>query len=369
MPDRVIAVDGTPLSRRTDGIGRWSANVVERTARARPAWEFVVVGFADDRRRPYLLPDLPNVRRVLLPVPRRLYQAWYSLVGPVAVDRFVPEVDALLATNFAPFPALRRVPSVVTVYDLTFVDLPEVVERRNLAHLRRHVPRALRTADVVTTISPFTAQRIDEVFPGHRPVRVVDCGLAPAFLRAEHVPGPPLPERYVLAVGTLEPRKNLVTLLRAWALLPDALRREVRLVVVGSAGWGPHARPSDVPADILEGVVFTGYVDDEQLPSVYAGARAFAFPSVYEGFGLPLLEAMSSGVPAVVSDIPPFRAIGGDLVEYAAPRDPVAFAEALTGVLTRPDASRVARARDRARAWTWEASGEQMARAIEEVLP
>ncbi|WP_034621886.1 glycosyltransferase family 1 protein [Cellulomonas sp. URHE0023] len=363
-----ILVDGTPVSRRTDGIGRWSANVLRETALARPDWRLVVVGFSDDRSRPYLLPELPNVERLFLPVPRRAYQAVYSLVGRMPVDRWVPRADALVSTNYTAFPAVSNTPSVVTVFDLAYVDLPDVIEKRNLAHLRKHVPRTMTEASAITTISPFTESRIDAEFPGHAPVHLVDCGLDPQFLAPRSSGGPRLPDGYVLAVGTLEPRKNLVTLLRAWALLDPDVRRRHPLVVVGSAGWGEQQPPADIPADVLAGVTFTGYVEDADLPAVYAGAALFVFPSRYEGFGLPLLEAMSCGVPAVVSDIPPFHEIGTDLVDYADPDDPSDFARAVTERLGSRDDGRVALASERARAWTWERSGAQMAATIEGVL-
>lgn len=367
-PGLVVAVDGTPLFRRTDGIGRYAANVLRATALARPTWRFVVVGLRPDDDGPSLVPDLPNVTSVVVPLPRRWYQAACSFGVRFPVDHWVPRADVLLAMNFTDVPVLRGVPSVVTVFDLTYADLPEVVEARNLAHLRRAVAPAVRRASRVTTISPFTSERLDAVLPDHAPVRLVDCGLDPSFLSPPAGPGPTLPSRYVLAVGTLEPRKNLVTLLRAWALLDPRVRDGRRLVVVGRQGWGRDDVPADVPSDVLDDVVFTGWVDDADLPGVYARAEAFVFPSLYEGFGLPLLEAMASGVPAVVSDIAPFRAIGEDLVTYVPPREPAAFAAALTDALDRPDAARVAAARDRARAWTWERSGEQMATVLQEAV-
>ncbi len=377
---RVVGVDGTPLYRRTDGIGRYTANLVRAVAVARPGWRFVIVGFSDDRAGPSLVPVLPNVEQVFLPFPRRAYQAAYSYLVRVPVNRLVPRFDVLLGTNYTRFPALRHTPSVVVVYDLTYVDLPEVVERRNLGYLRRHVPRTIAQADVVVAISEFTAQRIDEVFPGHRPVRVVDCGLDPGFLVGapgaperldtdpSGTPGPPdLPAAYVLCVGTLEPRKNLVTLLRAYAVLDPAVRSSYPLVVVGRAGWGPADLPDDIPLAVSEAVRFTGYVEDTDLPGVYRGASLFVLPSLYEGFGLPLLEAMASGVPCVVSDIDPFRSIGGDLVDYVDPLDAAALARVVERRLREPDDARTAAARARAVSATWQRSAVQLAAAIEEL--
>lgn len=375
-PTLVVGVDGTPLFRRVDGIGRYTANLLRATAEARPDWRFVVIGFRDDAGRPSLVPDLPNVEVVLLPAPRRAYQAVFSYLARVPVGRLLPRFDVHLATNYVAFPHLPGVPTVSVVYDLTYVDLPEVVEARNLGYLRRHVPRTVRESAAVAAISPFTAARVDEEFPGHPPVHVVDCALDPTFLAPAPAPGgaaPELPDGYVLAVGTLEPRKNLVTLLRAYALLDPAVRAGHPLVVVGKQGWGPGDVPADVPADVVAGVRFTGYVPDADLPSVYRGARLFVFPSRYEGFGLPLLEAMACGVPAVASDIPPFRTIGQDLVDYADPGDPGAFAAAITAALAAPQddparAARTARAVDAARARTWDRSARQLVAAVEDAL-
>jgi alpha-1,3-rhamnosyl/mannosyltransferase len=368
-----VGVDGTRLFRRVDGIGRYTANLLRATARARPEWRFVVVGFRGDDAGPSLVPDLPNVEVVLLPFPRRVFQAFFSYVARIPVDRWLPRLDAYVATNYALFPEVSSAPALAVIYDLTYVDLPEVVERLNLGYLRRHVPRAVRAAQALVAISPFTAQRIDEEFPGHPPVHVVDCGLDPAFRDAlaggrAHVHPVGLPERYVLAVGTLEPRKNLVALLRAYALLDADLRDSYPLVIVGKQGWGTADLPADVPAEVLGHVQFTGYVPDEDLPAVYRHAQLFVFPSRYEGFGLPLLEAMACGVPAVCSDIPTFREIGGDLVDYVDQEDPAAIAAAMSRSLSEPGDARTRKAAEAVHAWTWERSAKQLTAALGSIV-
>lgn len=359
QPTRLIGVDGTSLFRAVDGIGRYSANVLRAAAEQSPDWTFLVIGFAQDRSAPSLVPDLPNVRRHFLPIPRRFAVGMHVFGIPLNVRRLLPPLDALVCLNFTLFPVVSGVPTLAIIYDLTYHDHPEVMAARNRAHLARQVPRTVEKASVVGAISAFTAHRITDVYPDHAPVVIVPCGLDERFLTPDDSSASALdlPPRYVLAVGTLEPRKNLVTLIRAYAQLDTTLFEEYPLVIVGRKGWGPNDLPDDIPTAVAEAVRYTGYVEDADLPAVYSGASLFVFPSIYEGFGLPLLEAMACGVPAVASDIETFAEIGSRLVDLVPPTDPAAFAAAITARLAEPDPERTEAARGRARAWTWERSG------------
>jgi alpha-1,3-rhamnosyl/mannosyltransferase len=180
-------------------------------------------------------------------------------------------------------------------------------------------------------------------------VFVTPNGVDPSFFELRPPEGPR--PRYLLAVGTFEPRKNLPVLLEAFR----ALRREGRdlqLVVVGRQAF-TQLLPL---GDLAPHVRLTGLVPDEELRSLYAGATCFVLPSLHEGFGLPLAEAMAVGVPAVASDIPALREVGGEAVRYAPPGDPEGFAAAIRAALDDVDGSRlrVAAARGRARRFRWE---------------
>jgi alpha-1,3-rhamnosyl/mannosyltransferase len=213
-------------------------------------------------------------------------------------------------------------------------------------------PQALARADAIFTVSE--AAREDLVRGAHATrerIHVTPNGVDARFFDARAPEGPRAP--YLLSVGTLEPRKNLPTLLDAFR----ALRREGRdleLWLVGHRGW-QHSVPI---GDLAPHVRILGPVPDEELPAVYAGAACFVLPSLYEGFGLPLAEAMAAGTPAVASDIPALREVGGEAVRYADPHDPASFTAAIRAALDDREGARLraAAARGRARRFRWEAT-------------
>ncbi|MCW2614188.1 MAG: glycosyl transferase, group 1, partial [Frankiales bacterium] len=250
--------------------------------------------------------------------------------------------DVFHATNFV-LPPLRRARGVVTVHDLAFLRMTETVSAAS-ARYRVLVPRSVRRARVVLTPSRAVAEQVREAYAPTVPVVAVPHGVDPAWSSAP----PPddalrrrlgLPREYVVFVGTLEPRKDVATLLAAHRLLPDA----PPLVLVGPAGWGARADVS--------GCVTPGFLSDDELRPVVAGASALVLPSRDEGFGLPVLEALAAGTPVVASDLPVLREVGGEQVTYAPVGDVEAFAEALRSVLAGPGDA--AARRSHAAGFTW----------------
>jgi alpha-1,3-rhamnosyl/mannosyltransferase len=204
---------------------------------------------------------------------------------------------------------------------------------------------AARTCDRVFVNSSFTASEVVELLrvPKERIV-VAYPGIDPRF-RPEgeeaDLGGP-----YVLTVSTLEPRKNLPALVKAFALLRQR-QPELTLAIAGLKGWGEQ-----LPA--TEGVRLLGFVSDDELARLYRGAAAFAYPSLFEGFGIPVVEALASGVPAVVSSHPSLDEAAGDEALRADPKDPEAFADALEQALDAPRGQGVGHTTQ----FTWRACGE-----------
>jgi glycosyltransferase involved in cell wall biosynthesis len=260
---------------------------------------------------------------------------------------------------------------VVTVHDLTPVDHPECMGRLFGLWYRRLWKKLLPRVRRILTVSRFTRQRILDVY-GLDEDRVVVTPLAAAqsfrpagdeqIAQARRAAGIG-PEPYILTVGTIEPRKNLPRLLEAWKQVYPK-HRGLRLVVVGAAGsegvFGRSAQPSP-PA----GVLLAGRVEEAHLPGLYSGAELMVYPSLYEGFGLPPLEAMACGTPVVVSNAPALVEVVGQVGRIVQARDAGAIAEGILEVLEASDRQTLARkSLDRAACFSWDAA----ARATLDVL-
>lgn len=277
---------------------------------------------------------VPQHARVL-PVPRPvLYDAWHFAGGLAPPYRW--GADLVHAPSLA-VPPRSRVPLVVTVHDAAAELFPEAFTARGRRFHRQGLAAAAKRADLVLTVSASAAEEIvshSDIDPDR--IRVVHNGVEPrvveASRREEILAGYGLAGRpYVLWVGSLEPRKGVETLLGA---AREVRRRrgapEFRLVLTGYEGW---LRPEFGPSVLGEFVVQTGTVGDEELWALYGGATLFAFPSLHEGFGLPVLEAMSQGTPVLASDIPALREVTGGAAVLAPPRNVTEWARLLGDLL------------------------------------
>jgi len=369
----LVGLDATPLLGRRTGIGRYVAALLPELQRL-PAGadgnglRLVATAFTL-RGRGELAALLPaGVRDRSRALPARLLQRVWARAELPSVTSLVGRVDVFHGTNFVlPPPGSAR--GVVTVHDLAFLHAPATVSTTSQA-LRDLVPRALARADVVCTPSRAVADEVADAYrlPADR-IQVTPLGVDPAWSttpppdaawRAERG----LPERYVLFVGTLEPRKMLPTLIEAQRLLQDSAARGVPLVLLGPAGWGPRLDLTGLADDLVH---TTGWRPDDDVRRIVAGAAVLAFPSAAEGFGLPPLEAFAAGVPVVASDLPVTREVLGTdtrLADLVPAGDAAALAGALERRLTRPDTDgAVAGRRRRAASFTWAATAAATAEA------
>ncbi|MCU0309427.1 MAG: glycosyltransferase family 4 protein [Acidimicrobiales bacterium] len=360
-----LAVDATPLLGPRTGVGTFTAEVLGHLAQKGPDLRVVAFGLTWRGRHDLTALTPPGVATVRRPMAARpLREAWRRFDVP-PIEWWTGAIDVVHGPNFV-VPPTRRAARVVTVHDLTCVRFPEMCTRDVLAYpalLRRAVARGAW----VHAVSEAVGVEVVEHFavPPDR-VRVVPNG-APDALdvdRLAHLA--PLgratagAERYVLALGTLEPRKDLPSLVAAFDVLAehdDALR----LVVAGPDGWGAQEVGRSIAAAAhRDRIVRLGWVDDHERSALLAGAAVFAYPSRYEGFGLPPLEAAAHRCPVVATTTGALPEVLGDAAEWSPPGDVDGLVEALRTVLERPGRADelVTRGLARLRRYSWDTTVE-----------
>ncbi|MBI5034334.1 MAG: glycosyltransferase family 4 protein [Chloroflexi bacterium] len=301
---------------------------------------------------------------------------WEQFAQPFALKK--NRIDLLHALAFAG-PLATTIPWIATVYDLSFMLYPQSFNTANRVYLTWGVRHSLRHADRVIAISASTKRDMVRLF-GASPnkIDVVYCASDDTFTPAkdpttiaEFRRRKNLPEKFILHVGTIEPRKNLARLVRAFARAKRSAKFPHCLVLVGARGW----KYADVDAaieqaDIKDAVIFAGYAPQNELPLWYQIADLFAYPSIYEGFGLPPLEAMACGTPVVTSNASAIPEVVGDAAITVAPDDEAALGDAIIRVLTDHALyeQMVARGLAQAKKFSWERAAKKTTAIYRAVL-
>jgi glycosyltransferase involved in cell wall biosynthesis len=355
-----ICLDLSAAAHERAGLGRYAASLAGALLELEPT----LTAFINDPRESSLPPPLNALPTYTARLPRKRWRlrAAVSYFGGPTIDHAFPGVTLFHATEHL-LPKLSRARSVFTLHDIAYLLFPQYHLLQNRIYLALMMPRFLARADRIIAVSENTrrdALRFYRLDPAK--IDMIPEGVEPHFrpetnpdrlvaLRTRYA----LPARFLLYIGTIEPRKNLPTLLEAYRTLRD-WGCEFRLVIVGKKGWlckGFFHRLRELG---LEGeVIFPGYIPDDDLPALYSAAEAFVFPSLYEGFGLPPLEAMACGTPVVCSNASSLPEVVGDAGLLVAPDDVSGLAAAVERVLADPSlrAELSARGRERAARFTW----------------
>jgi glycosyltransferase involved in cell wall biosynthesis len=370
-----VALDATPLLGVPTGIGAFCGGALNALG---TRGDLDVRAFAVSwRRRRGIEARLPaTVAAVRRPMPARPLHALWSRGSLPPVEWFVGRVDVVHGTNYV-VPPTKAAGMVASVHDLTPLHHPELCNEATLAYPEL-IRRALRRGAWVHTDSAFVAGEVIEAFGAHPDrVRVVAPGVPPlptvapvashALVEATLPPGT---ARYILAVGTAEPRKDLPGLVRAFDQLADR-HADLALVLAGPPGWGEDALMSAIGRSRAGArVVRTGWLEPPALAALLGEAAVLAFPSLYEGFGFPPLEAMASGVPVVATRAGSLPEVLGDGAALVDVGDRDGLVQALDHVLT--DAAfrqrLVTAGIDRAASYSWERCGAGLAQLYRDVV-
>ena len=346
-----IAFDVSPLSHERTGVNNYIRGSLAGLAEvARPLGHEIVAFAPTSPAGKRVIPEAlagidVETKLVALPGAHYWRTAW-SMLGYPPAERFVGKFDVLHFSDWM-YPPQTRGVRATTIHDVVPLHHPQWTTKRTRSMHGRKYRNAALTCDVVFANSAFTAADFAESldFPLER-VLVAHPGIGADF--SADGPAADLGAPYILTVATLEPRKNLGTLVDAFALLADT---NLSLVVVGGQGWGEQPQ-LDRP-----GIVRLGRVPDEELARLYRGAQAVVYPSRFEGFGMPITEAMASGAPVVVSAHESMDEASGDAAVRADPESPQAIASAIREALVRRDDLR-AKGIERAHQFTWRHTGE-----------
>jgi glycosyltransferase involved in cell wall biosynthesis len=370
-----IGIDYTAAVRQMGGIGRYTRNLIRALAEIDQNGEYVL-WVAGGRRG---LDDSdwpPNFHLRTIPLSDRWVNLlWQRMRIPLPIESMVGHLDVFHSPDFVLPPTRSAARTLVTVHDLSFLRVPECFVPSFREYLKAAVRRSVARADAILADSESTRadlrellgvsdERIAVVYPGvearFRPIRETSVL---EVVQRKYV----LPERFILGVGTLQPRKNFTGLIDAFSRLMEP---DLQLVLAGGVGWLHEPILETISQRHLQDRVrLLGFVDDHDLPALYSLATVFAFPSWYEGFGLPVLEAMACGTPVVTANNSALPEVAGNaalMVDAASPQELAdALHVALVDEVRREELATAGFGH--ARQFTWERAAAQLQRCYEEL--
>ncbi len=322
-----VLVEASAAYNQGAGIGRYSRNILQRLIPMAADDEFRLLRAPEDRAiTRFDASSWPNAKPRTLPFSRRnADRLWFRVRAPIDARLFAGSADVVYSPDFTA-PPMWRVPRMITVHDLAFLTHPDHTTDALRRYLESVVPRQVESADLVAVVSRATADDVQRYYGvADEKIVLARNAVDDAFydvepLTAEQKQQYGLPSRYFVMLGTIEPRKNHELVLNA--IEHSGVGSSVPLVIIGRPGWG-HQSVMETIAELQRRglVIHRDDISDHQLPSIVASSQAMVYPSWTEGFGLPVAEAMATGVPVITSTAPALMEVGGDHAIYVDPQD------------------------------------------------
>ncbi len=365
-----LAIDGYEANAQIRvGVGRYAFELIAKIAKmqqgSRRVFDEVTV-YLPEPKRPHM-PEASRYFTYKVCFPKKL---WTFIGFPLALVTSAKKPDVVFSPTHY-LPRFVNIPRVIAVMDVSYLSYPELFRREDLHKLIHWTAYSVRHAARIITISEFSKRAIIEAY--HVPADRVTVAY-PALTDWQNKLPMATTEttrnterRYILTVGTLQPRKNFTRLIEAFSKLNET---DISLVIVGKKGWlYEEILAAPKRFGVEHRVKFMDFVPDDELPELYKNAACFVLPSLYEGFGLPVLEAMSYGIPVVVSNVSSLPEIAGDAGIYVEPENVESITRGLETALTEKSADRTKRitgGKKRAAEFTWERAADQVMRVLSE---
>lgn len=368
-----IGIDVTSAMMQGGGIGRYTRELVQATLAQDTAHEYVLFSAPPPAGKSLdaLFSANERVTHKIAPVSEQwLYRMWYRARLPISVQRFTGKLDLFHSPDFVLPPVGGNIPTLLTVHDLSFVHFPEVYPEVLVNYLNKVVPWSVERATHILADSEATKQDLMEIWrvPNEK-VSVLYSGVSEAFEKVEDAGRITAVRQkynlgdapYLLSVGTVQPRKNYQMLIQAFAPLADKFPHN--LYIAGGKGWLYDEMMAEIEKQgLTERVCFIGFVDDADLPTLYSAADLYLFPSIYEGFGLPMLEAMACGVPVIASNVSSLPEVGEETAVMLPSHDLLQWTQKMDTLLSDSEQRQkmVAAGLQQVRKFSWKKASAQL---------
>jgi glycosyltransferase involved in cell wall biosynthesis len=363
------------IKNQLEGYGNFIYEIFTRIAEHHPEHQFI---FFYDRLFDGSISVPENVLQVIIPPKARhalSFKWWYDIKIPLALKKYKADVF-VSPDGFCSL--FTKVPQVLVLHDLAFLHLPKLIPKHHLLYYKWYTPQFLKKSKVVATVSEFSKKDIIQKYK-IQAEKIVNVGSAAKtiFNEVEWDQKEMIKEAYAdgfeyfVFIGGIHPRKNLINLLKAFSLFKTRQHTNMKLLVVGRLAWQYNETIEKLKSyKYRDEVKMLGYLPDDEVARVVAGAYALVFPSYFEGFGVPILEAMKSGVPVITSSTSSMIEIGGDAALFADPDDPAEIAERLKTIF-KDEALRsqlIEKGKLQAAKYSWDKTADLMWGAIEKAV-
>ncbi|HSX17894.1 MAG TPA: glycosyltransferase family 1 protein [Candidatus Saccharimonadales bacterium] len=376
-----VGIEGSLFFKRSSGVGYYAKRLIEAATKKDSDINFEIVRhwLVFKKFKPPLKPSSRLSYRLVKWFPPIIYYQvfkrlnWFIPYDLVALRKY----DAFLFFNFIAFPLRKNTKSIIVVHDISFIKFPQFTQAKNLKYTPKLLRRSIKRAAHIITVSENSKKEIAEFYklPPDR-ITVIPNGVdherfypRPAIDIGKVRQKYSLPENYIHFHGTIEPRKNIEGILDAYAQLDTGLKTRYALVLSGGKGWNDEGIYRKIGQLQKAGnkILLLGYIENEELAPLLSGASVFIWPSFYEGFGVPPLEAMACGVPVITSNSSSLPEVVGDAAIKIRPEDTRALTAAINQVLSDTTlASNLSRAGlSQSKKYTWEASAQKLIKLLD----